>query len=284
MLRELLVEVSLIVSVACVLGAVTIVGRNRLSVLADEFKPRLKEVGPYLVVLLAVLALNSAVRDSAQELSWAINLNITHSIAALEGEFVAVIQSFESELLTAYFSAIYVYGYVFLLVFPLLAYVALSERTTLKRLIAAYSLNYFIGLTLYIIFIAYGPRNVNPELFANLLYDTNAQYQFLTSEVNANTNVFPSLHTSLSATVAIFAYKTREEYPFWLAIATVLAVSVVISTMYLGIHWATDVVAGLALAGVCVYLADRYIGNNDLADRFSSDDDNLADRYISDDD
>jgi len=283
MLRELLVEVSLVVSVACMLGAVTIVGRNRLSVLADEFKPRLKEVGPYLVVLVAVLALNSAVRDSAQELSWAINLNITHSIAALEGEIVAVIQSFESELLTTYFSAIYIYGYVFLLVFPLLAYAALSERTTLKRLIAAYSLNYFIGLTLYIIFIAYGPRNYDPVLFANLLYDTNAQYQFLTSEVNANTNVFPSLHTSLSATAAIFAYKTREEYPFWLAIATVLAVSVVISTMYLGIHWATDVVAGLALAGVCVYLADRYIGDGGFADRYINDND-FADRYINDND
>ncbi len=259
MLREVLVEVSLIVSAACILGAVTMVGRTRLSALAEEFRPRLREAAPYLVVLIAVLALNSSVRDSAQEISWAINLNITHSIAAFEGEFVAVVQSFETELLTAYFSAIYIYGYVFLLVFPLLAYVALSERTTLKSLIVAYSLNYFIGLTLYIIFIAYGPRNYDPILFQNLLYDTHSQYQFLTSEVNAHTNVFPSLHTSLSATVAIYAFKTREEYPYWLAIATVLAVSVIISTMYLGIHWATDVIFGIALAGVCVYLAERYM-------------------------
>jgi len=244
------------------LGAVTMVGRNRLAELAAEFKPRLRETTPYIAVLVVVLVLNSSVRGISQDISWAINLNITHSIAALEGEFVAVVQSFETELLTEYFSVVYIYGYVFLLVFPLLAYVALSDRTTLKRLIVAYSLNYFIGLALYIIFIAYGPRNYDPVVFQNLLYDTHGQYEFLTGEVNSRTNVFPSLHTSLSATVALFAYKTREEYPYWLAVATVLAVSIIISTMYLGIHWATDVVFGLLLAGVCVYLAERYIGSD----------------------
>jgi len=262
MLREIFVEISLVVSVACLLGAVTMVGRNRLTELAAEFKPRLRETAPYFAVLLAVLVLNFWVRDVTVDASYIINFNITHSIASLEGDFVAVIQSFETELLTEYFSIIYIYGYVFLLVFPLLAYVALSDRTTLKRLIVAYSLNYFIGVTLYIIFIAYGPRNYDPVVFQNLLYDTHGQYQFLTGEVNSRTNVFPSLHTSLSATVALFAYKTHEEYPYWLAVATVLAVSVVISTMYLGIHWATDVVFGLLLAGLCVYLADRYIGDD----------------------
>lgn len=262
MLRELLVEISLVVSVACMLGAVTMVGRTRLTELAAEFKPRLRETAPYFAVLLGALVLNSSVRDYFQDMSRIINLNITHSIAAFEGEFVAVIQSFETELLTEYFSVVYIYGYVFLLVFPLLAYVALSDRTTLKQLIVAYSLNYVIGLTLYIIFIAYGPRNYDPLVFQNLLYDTHGQYQFLTGEVNSPMNVFPSLHTSLSATVALFAYKTREEYPYWLAVATVLAVSVVISTMYLGIHWATDVFFGLLLAGLCVSLAERYTGDD----------------------
>jgi len=254
-----LVDVAAFVIVFCVIGAATIIGRKRLSELAADFKPRAREFAPYFGVLVVVLALNSAVRDSSVEISRIIGLNITDTIYAIEGEFVAVIQSFETELLTTYFSVIYVYGYAFLLVFPLLAYAALSERATLKRLVAAYSLNYFLGLALYIIFIAYGPRAYGADLFANLLYDTDAQYQFLTTEVNDPANVFPSLHTSLSATVAMFAYKTREEYPYWLAIAAVLAVSVIISTMYLGIHWATDVVAGIALAAICVALADRYI-------------------------
>jgi len=276
MIRELLVELSLrgqviaevgvILLASCLLGAVTIIGRSRLVELAADFKPRLRESAPYLGVLAGVLVLNFLLREPTQELSWAININITDIIWSIEGDFVAVIQSFETELLTQYFSIVYVYGYAFLLVFPLLAYLALADRTTLKRLAVAYSLNYFIGLAFYILIIAYGPRNTHPEVFQNLIYGlvggADASYQLLTAEVNERTNVFPSLHTSLSATVAIFAYKTREEYRSWLVIATVLAVSIIISTMYLGIHWATDVVAGLMLAGVCVYLADRYVSDD----------------------
>jgi len=255
----ILLDVSIIVTVLCAVSAVTIVGRSRLQALRSELKPRFREAAPYLAVLVVVLALNSAVRDRAQQLSGIVGVNITDNIQAIEGNFVAVVQSFETVSLTGYFTWVYIYGYVFLLVFPIVAYVALSERETLKKLVVAYSLNYVLGLVLYIIFIAYGPRNTNPELFANLLYDTGRQYQFLTGSVNDPTNVFPSLHTSLSATAAIFAYKTREAYPIWLAVATVLAVSIIISTMYLGIHWATDVFFGLLLAGVCVYLADQYI-------------------------
>jgi len=70
-----------------------------------------------------------------------------------------------------------------------------------------------------------------------MLCDTNPEYQYLTREVNTSTNVFPSLHTSLSATVAAFAWQTRSEFPKWLPVAVVLAASVAISTMYLGIHW-----------------------------------------------
>ena len=64
--------------------------------------------------------------------------------------------------------------------------------------------------------------------------------------------MFPSLHTSMSVTAALLAWTTREQYPLWPPVAAVLAVSVCLSTMYLGIHWATDVVFGIALGWVSV--------------------------------
>ncbi|MFO7832676.1 MAG: phosphatase PAP2 family protein [Halohasta sp.] len=268
MLRALVFEVSVVVAALCAVGAVTIVGRTRLAALRMELQPRLRESAPYLAVLIVVLAINSAVRDYAQEISWLIGWNITGAIEAVEGGFVAAIQSVQTELLTAYFSYVYVFGYVFLLIFPLLAYAALDDRLPFKRLVVAYSLNYLLGLLLYIVFVAYGPRNVG--VAENLLYITNPEYQFLTSAVNTNTNVFPSLHTSLSATVAVFAYRTRESYAIWFGLATGLAASIILSTMYLGIHWGIDVLVGLGLAAVCVGLAHRWVDDRSSQSRASS--------------
>ena len=268
MLRALVLEVSAVVATLCVVGAVTIVGRTRLVALRTELQSRLRESAPYLAVLIAVLAINSAIRDYAQEISWLIGWNITGAIEAVEGGFVATIQSVQTELLTAYFSYVYVFGYVFLLIFPLLAYAALDDRTPFKRLVVAYSFNYLLGLLLYIVFIAYGPRNVG--VAENLLYITNPEYQFLTSAVNTNTNVFPSLHTSLSTTVAVFAYRTREAYPIWFGLATGLAASIIVSTMYLGIHWGIDVLVGVGLAALCVGLARRVVASELVQSRLSS--------------
>ena len=263
MLRTIFLEVTAVVATFCVVGAVTLVGRNRLAALRTELQPRLRDSAPYLAVLIVVLVLNSIIRDSAQELSWRIGFEITYLLAAYDAGVVAAIQSIQSQAVTTYFSSIYVYGYVFLLVFPILAYVSLSDRKPFQRLVVAYSLNYFLGLTLYILFIAYGPRNWDPVLYQNFLYDwaatSGTSNEYLTSEVNSRTNVFPSLHTSLSTTVTLFAYKTRDAYPLWFGIATVLAASIIVSTMYLGIHWAVDILFGLGLAGFSVYVAERYV-------------------------
>jgi len=111
---------------------------------------------------------------------------------------------------------------------------------------------YGIGVLCYVVFIAYGPRNLMPEMVESLLYTSWPQSQLLMTQVNTNTNVFPSLHASLSLTVAALAYRTREVYPRWLFVAIFLAANVVVSTMYLGIHWLLDVVAGGVLALVAV--------------------------------
>ena len=212
---------------------------------------------PTLGLLGIVLAINKVVRAVGVELSWLIGINLTGYIYLLESQFVAVVQSYATPRLTAYFGFVYVFGYTFLLTFPVLAYAVYERPRPLRVLILTYVLNYGVGVVCYVLFVAYGPRNFMPELVEPLLYQSWPQSQLLVQQVNVNTNVFPSLHTSLSATVALVAYRFRSVYPRWLPIATVLAVSVIVSTMYLGIHWATDVVAGLLVAAGSVEFAIR---------------------------
>lgn len=220
-------------------------------------RERIREIAPHVLILALVLVVNRLFRHLGQEFSWILGWNITPSIYGIENGLVAAIQSFASPWVTTFFSFAYIYGYSFVVVFPYIAYWVHEDSTPLRQTILAYASNYGLGLVLYTLFISYGPRNVLGTV-KPLLYDVYPQVQLLTSSVNANTNVFPSLHASLSITVVFLAYRTRETYPNWFRLSLLVTASVVVSTMYLGIHWALDVVAGALVALVSVRIAERY--------------------------
>lgn len=259
-LFEIFSEVVVVVGVLLLIALLGIVGPTRLRAAISDLRSRLWEVIPVFAVLGIVLGINSVARDTGNNLSWMVGTNITGNIHTIEGQFVAHLQSLATPMMTAYFGYIYVFGYTFLLVFPLFAYLLHKDVRPLYEIVTAYIINYSIGLICYIVFIAYGPRNLIPELVEPLLYTSWPHSQLLTSEVNTNTNVFPSLHTSLAFTVALFSYRFRDIYIRWVPIAWVLAVSIAISTMYLGIHWLTDVVVGVFLAAISAALGIRIGG------------------------
>ena len=245
-------------------ASLAIVGPARLREAWDGLRDRLWDARRTIALLCVVLLASAIGRSALQAVSQLFGLQATALIYGLEGGFVAWVQAtFATPALTAYFSWVYVYGYAFLLAFPVIAYLALPRTTTLRRVLVAYALNYGIGLALYTAVFAYGPRNVMPDMVTPLLFTNQPDVMLLASEVNVNTNVFPSLHTSLAVTVGTFAVLTREEYPLWTPVGVWLALSVVVATMYLGIHWLTDVVAGFALAFGSVSLAYRFVTPRD---------------------
>jgi membrane-associated phospholipid phosphatase len=250
-------RVGVVVTALLAVATLVVVGPGRLRVAHRPLRSNLRAAWPLVGVLAAVLGANSVVRSVGIELSWLIGLNVTGHIHAVEGALVAELQSLATPSLTAYFGFVYVFGYTFLLTFPVVAYLLYEDPRPLRVALLAYVVNYGVGLVCYVLFVAYGPRNFMPELVDPLLYSHWPQSQLLVSEVNTNTNVFPSLHASLSMTVALLAVRFRGAYPRWVPVAALLATSVTVSTMYLGIHWATDVAAGAVLAALSVAVATR---------------------------
>ena len=267
MLLEVLTRLAIVVAIMLAISIPVIVGIGQFWDALRGWRPRVRAVAPIAAVLIPVLLLNRFARQGLVNISREYGIRMGGIFWRIEGEFILLFQEIATTPVTQYFSFIYIYAYAFLLIFPVIAYFTLTETRTLRLLLAAYTLNYAIGITLYVLFHAWGPRQYLGFEIEWMLYDFQPSYQHLTREVNHNTNVFPSLHTSLAATVAIFAYRTRREFPLWTPIAIVIAVSVWISTMYLGIHWAIDVIAGLVLAAICVTLADRYVGRWPVYDR-----------------
>ena len=278
-LASVLTQVGAVVVALHFLALAAVVGRDGLADAPPTLRANLRAVAPTLAALVVVLAVNGAVRDVGVELSWLIGINVTGFIHAVEGQFVARLQSLGTPAVTAYFSGVYVFGYAFLLTFPVVAYLVCPDSRPLRTLLVAYAVNYGLGLVCYVLLISYGPRNFMPELVDSLLYTNWPQSQLLTGRVNRNTNVFPSLHTSLSVTVALVGYRYREVYPRWLPVAVGLAASIAVSTVYLGIHWVTDVVAGAALAAVAVAVASRRVEDVDGSRRSALGDTDTTDDW-----
>ncbi|WP_247000593.1 phosphatase PAP2 family protein [Halosolutus gelatinilyticus] len=271
-LAGVVLELSLVVAAMLLTATFAIVGPRRLGVAIRGFRWRLRDCALPIGALIVVLALRWSTQDVFRRLERRVfGNNITQYLFELDeslffGEHpVTLIQSLQSETLTTFFVFIYIYGYAFLLLFPLVAYFSLPEMDDLSNLLLAYATNYAIGLVCYVLFVSFGPRNYDPLLFEGLLYDNFPASSFLTNTVNQYTNVFPSLHTSLSMTVFFLAWTTRDRYPPWTPIAGFLAIAISVSTMYLGIHWFADVVAGIALALVSVYVGQNYTVEGGIA-------------------
>lgn len=267
MLVSILTRLSVVILFAVLFGIVGIIGYDRFRAGLSTWRETVRAVSPVGLVLATVLLINKVSRQALVDISSQYGLRLGGLFYDIEGRFILLFQSIGNEWTAAFYSYIYIYAYVFLLAFPVVMYFVLTETRTIRGLLASYTLNYSIGAFLYVAVHAFGPRQYIGEDVRWMLFDFRPSYQLLTAEVNTYTNVFPSLHTSLSATVLIYAIRTHDRFPRWTPIAAFIAVNVWIATMYLGIHWAIDVVAGLILAWVSVALADRLVGRFGV-DRF----------------
>jgi membrane-associated phospholipid phosphatase len=162
---------------------------------------------------------------------------------------------------------------VVVLTLPLVAYVFATNARAVKTLVTAYAVEYLAAIACYTAVFAYGPRNYHrlpgadpsaARVEAPLL-EAFRSVTRLTARVNVETNVFPSMHAALSITVFLVAVSTHDEFPRWTGVAGVLVASILLSTLYLGVHWVTDLVAGGVLAVGGVVVADRIVSRSDRA-------------------
>ncbi|RAP77939.1 phosphatase PAP2 family protein [Paenibacillus montanisoli] len=166
---------------------------------------------------------------------------------SIEGNFVANLQhTFENSYLTVFLAFMYVVVFQALLIASIGIYTNLSkDRRMFYAICYAIMINYLVAIPFYLFLPVnevwyHDPQNVS-FLMLNVFPDFENQYRAL----SGLDNCFPSLHTSISVTLAILA--VRSGIKRWAWFCCICAGIIIFAIFYLGIHWLTDMVGGLML-------------------------------------
>ncbi|MGE5492002.1 MAG: phosphatase PAP2 family protein [Actinomycetota bacterium] len=174
-----------------------------------------------------------------------VTWDFTQQVGHAGLNLLLAIQRLEWPPLTHVMTFVYVIAFPLLMLSGLVVYSARDDWEAVKRLLTGYYLNYLVALPFYI-FVPVkeawaGNRGIHfliPQIYPGF----ETQYR----PYSGLDNCFPSLHTSLALTYALVAW--RCGYRRLAIVLTIGAGLVMFSTLYLGIHWIPDMLAGAALA------------------------------------
>lgn len=162
--------------------------------------------------------------------------------------------------------AVYGYSISYFLVFPVLGLglvVALAWRdevAAFRTLCLAAAIDYLVSLPFFL-FFPVPERWAYPDSEAILLSDLwSSKLIEWMRPVSGLDNCFPSFHVSLTVILILVCYRFRVRFR-----TTVLALglSVILSTLVLGVHWAPDMLAGVVVGVLSVAVALRFSGTTE---------------------
>ncbi len=152
------------------------------------------------------------------------------------------------------------FSYSIFYFFPLLVLIPLSRRRRVhefNEFAFAVLLTFYLSYLGYVLFPALGPRFYLAHKYQTLLSGSQPFQllgQLLNNLENVQWDAFPSGHTAVALVVLFYAYKFRLKV-FYLLIP--LVILLIISTVFLRYHYLIDVIAGVALSGLVLFLSAK---------------------------
>lgn len=181
--------------------------------------------------------------------------DFTQSIYSIEGNFVSSIQHlFHNDILTA------ISSYFYVVVFPAVMITSIALYTFKKNYKLFYAIcyalmfNYMIAIPFYLFFPVNEVWSFHPNVKL-LILDVFPTFEQDYRPLSGLDNCFPSLHTSISVSMAVIAVKSRNA--FWKIFVPISSAFIIFTIFYLGIHWLSDMCAGVVLGVVAARLGLR---------------------------
>lgn len=211
---------------------------------------------PFLLIIIGVVALH-LIEVNLIDLhvtEW-IGHDFANEIRGIEGDTVYWFSQNWIPALVYFFVIMYIAVYPFTLWFAPMYFLLLDKKKSMKTLAYGLLLIYIIALPFYLfmpITNVYTHYNVNSAL--ETVIPSVESFFYSTTTQN---NCLPSLHTAMTILVAYSVSLTGNKKLTNFAYFTMIAV--IISVIYLSIHWITDVIAGALLAVGVIFILRRFM-------------------------
>ncbi|MCK4364923.1 MAG: inositol phosphorylceramide synthase [Thermoplasmatales archaeon] len=211
---------------------------------------------PHLLIIFGVVALHlfevNVVDPSVTE--W-VGHDFTNEIKGIEGDIVYQFSQNWIPALVYFFVIMYTAVYPFTLWFSPFYFLQTDNKKAMKTFAYGLLLIYVIALPFYLfmpITNVYTYYNINSAL--ETVIPSVESFFYSTTTQN---NCLPSLHTAMTILVAYSVSLTGNKKLTYFAYFTMI--SVIISVIYLSIHWITDVIAGALLAVGAIFILRRFM-------------------------
>jgi len=219
------------------------------------------------VALVLILVLNKF--EMRLEKLMPVHYDLTSALSGWEGSWQAGLQSaFHADWLTLVCSFFYLVFFQAVLVASLGIYAFMGSLRLYSAFCMAILLNYFIAVPMFLFVPVDEAWSVAPNIHF-LLLETFPTFEAQYRHLSGLNNCFPSLHTSISVTMALVAARSGNRRWTWFAAAN--AAIILFSIFYLGIHWFTDMAGGFGLAAFAAWaglkFGDRLAGSSSRAPR-----------------
>ena len=210
-----------------------------------------KQIYFHLALLAIILFVNKL--ELQLESTFTNPVDFSGLFFSYEHTILPVIQSaFRFHLLTEITTFFYIIMFVTLIAISLVTYLLNEDWKLLYTFLYAIGLNYIIAIPFYLFF----PINeawVNHPDITFLIPAVYPGFESQYRNISGLNNCFPSLHNSISLTVLLIS--TRSSSLLFRSIVKVSVPIIMFSTIYLGIHWLTDMAAGILLAVIATWAA-----------------------------
>lgn len=208
-----------------------------------------------VIAMIGVLLINS------WELQWEeamdYNVDFTPLLYKLEGHFIQNFQQlFHSQWFNIVCAIFYVIVFQGLILASLAIYASDNNKISMYATCFTVMINYMVALPFYLFVPVHEVWSYAPSGSIFYMLEVFPKFNEVYRQFSGIDNCFPSLHTSISVSMAILGFRSGNK--IWKIITMISAVIIVFSTLYFAIHWVSDMVAGLILASVATTLGTRW--------------------------